>query len=339
MTKTRFNFLLLIFVFFLISVSVGFRADFVGSDTPLYTEIYNSQLSQAEPFVSFEYLYNFLSMSLAFFGLNVHVFFTLISLLGFVALVVFSLLLSNRFFVRNVSSEYLCALMGLFLFLSPVFFNAQTNVIRQGVSMFYLYIFFISILCQLNWGWSVFFAAISVGFHYTSAIYVALFFLLFISYRLLFYFSTLSFILYVSGFSEKVLMFVSGYAPIDLYGKIMDYGVHSNYLAGVRVDFAVFTFVIGCCFSLAIALLFRLEIRRQLFSLFKVYWILVLPFFYLGFGAFSDRYLLGAWLFVSIMAGVLCTQVRFIKVPFEAFFLFFGVFALFFISQIHGLFS
>jgi hypothetical protein len=96
--------------------------------------------------------------------------------LGFVALVVFSLLLSNRFFVRNVSSEYLCALMGLFLFLSPVFFNAQTNVIRQGVSMFYLYIFFISILCQLNWGWSVFFAAISVGFHYTSAIYIALFF-------------------------------------------------------------------------------------------------------------------------------------------------------------------
>jgi hypothetical protein len=91
MTKTRFNFLLLIFVFFLISVSVGFRADFVGSDTPLYTEIYNSQLSQAEPFVSFEYLYNFLSMSLAFFGLNVHVFFTLISLLGFIALVVFSL--------------------------------------------------------------------------------------------------------------------------------------------------------------------------------------------------------------------------------------------------------
>jgi hypothetical protein len=35
----------------------------------------------------------------------------------------------------------------------------------------------------------------------------------------------------------------------------------------------------------------------------------------------------------------LCTQVRFIKVPFEAFFLFFGIFALFFISPIHGLFS
>jgi hypothetical protein len=339
MTKTSFNFLLLIFVFFLTSVSVGFRADFVGSDTLLYTEIYNSQFSPTESLVKFEYLYNFLSVSLAFLGLNVHVFFTLLSLLSFVALVVFSLLLSNRFFLRNVSSAYLCALMGLFLFLSPVFLNAQTNVIRQGVSLFYLYIFFISILCQLNWGWSVFFAAISVGFHYTSAIYIALFFLLFISYRLLFYFSTLSFILYISGFSEKFLILVSGYAPIDLYGKVIEYGVGHNYLAGVRVDFAVFTFVIGCCFSLAIALLFRLETRRQLFSLFKVYWILVLPFFYLGFGAFSDRYLLGAWLFVSIMAGVLCTQVRFIKVPFEAFFLFFGIFALFFISPIHGLFS
>ena len=339
MTKTSFNFLLLIFVFFLISVSVGFRADFFGSDTLLYTEIYNSQFSPTESLVKFEYLYNFLSVSLAFFGLNVHVFFTLLSLLSFVALVVFSLLLSNRFFLRNVSSAYLCALMGLFLFLSPFFLNAQTNVIRQGVSLFYLYIFFISILCQLNWGWSVFFAVISVGFHYTSAIYVGLFFLLFISYRWLFYFSTLSFILYVSGFSEKLLILVSGYAPIDLYGKVIAYGVGHNYLTGVRVDFAVFTFVIGCCFSLAIALLFRLETRRQLFSLFKVYWILALPFFYLGVGAFSDRYLLGAWLFVSIMAGVLCTQVRFIKVPFEAFFLFFGIFALFFISQIHGLFS
>ncbi len=178
MTKTRFNFLLLIFVFFLISASVGFRADFVGVDTPVYTKIYESQLLQSEPLVHFEYLYDFLSMSLAFFGLSAHVFFTLISLLCFVALVVFSLLLNNRFFVRNVSSEYLCALMGVFLFLSPVFFNAQTNVIRQGVSVFYLYIFFISILCQINWGWSVFFAVISVGFHYTSAIYAALFFLL-----------------------------------------------------------------------------------------------------------------------------------------------------------------
>jgi len=89
-----------------------------------------------------------------------------------------------------------------------------------------------------------------------------------------------------------------------LYQTIVNYGVYAEHTSGIRLDFAGFTIVAGLFFWLIGTYFLHEDKRTKFINLVKIYWILTIPFFCLGFAGFSDRYLYPAWLYLSILSAI-----------------------------------
>ncbi len=111
--------------------------------------------------------------------------------------------------------------------------------------------------------------------------------------------------LYMTGLSMKCIKFISSVSSVNLYEQIINYGVKSGYKTGVRLDFAIFTLVVGLLFYGLAKLTLQGTLQKRFFNLLKIYWILSLPFFIFGFGAYSDRYLLPAWVYIPALSATL----------------------------------
>lgn len=163
-----------------------------------------------------------------------------------------------------------------------------------------------SFVVRANLKTLVFSLAIAFGFHHTSIIVVAFSPLVFLRYRTVFYSVLAACFFYLCGLSEKLLQLFSRLSHIDLYSQIYNYagGAQSGYHIGRRLDFALFTLAAGMIFNF-IGNRFLMASDKTMFSqLVKIYWVLVLPFFFFGFAAYSDRYLLPGWLFLSVLGAV-----------------------------------
>jgi hypothetical protein len=335
----RFNlWFVLMLLILIVSVSVGFRPEAVGSDTPLYSEIYTDLLNSVSPLVSFEYLYDFLAIGSAQVGLPVGAFFTLISLFGFSAVFFLARLIGCYLNDSMAGSLRLFVLLTIFLLASPFFFSSQVNVIRHGVSILFAQLFLVGLVCHIKRHWLLVIAVVSIGFHYTAFLYIGLSVLLLLPYWALLLLLGISFVSYITGTSEAFVLLISSLSAIDFHGKISDYGAGSDYVRGVRLDFALFTMSLGVITSFIVAIFIRKKQALKVLNLSKVYWVLALPFFYAGFGAYSDRYLLGAWLYLSVIFGVLMfisTTARQISLSIFLVVLFLSV--LFFVVRAQGL--
>jgi hypothetical protein len=100
----------------------------------------------------------------------------------------------------------------------------------------------------------------------------------------------------------NINQYILRYIPY-IYSKIMNYGL-SGYKQGTRYDFALFTVGIGIIMHFLSKLLLSSEEQNKFSPLLSIYWLLAFPFFIMGFGAYSDRYLLPSWLWMSILTTV-----------------------------------
>jgi hypothetical protein len=94
---------------------------------------------------------------------------------------------------------------------------------------------------------------------------------------------------------------VSGF---ELYKKITEYGVNEGYRTGVRFDFAIFSIIFGFLFEIIGMSISSLKERLKIKQCIKLYWVTLLPFFFFGFGAFSDRLLFTSWIYLSFLAAM-----------------------------------
>lgn len=291
--------LLLLAVFAFGMWVVGSRGIDVGTDTSAYANFFerigpNPIQTRMEPgFV-------FVSWLMKMGGLGVKGYqaglFGLLLLIATVAARRYFLYLgAQRGFLTFLSASV------MLLFLSPMFVNGSINAVRQGLAALLVFASLMSFQ-QRRWGLFAIFGALATSFHLSSLLYLACAPALLLSPRMLRWVAAAALLAYASGLS---MMAVRALAP-PLYTFVMTYAFNPEYRSGVRLDFALFS-IFWYVVPHLLAPLVKAEYREELLHGAAVYLVMVLPFFAVGWGSYSNRFLLPAWLSVSlILAALLC---------------------------------
>lgn len=320
LNKKKVVFLFLSVVILIVSYVVGYRDLSVGADTSTYANKFLHGASckcfgSSEPgFEAFLYPMYFVSLS----PQNI---FMIISIL--IYLLVFFIAVKA---VRNLGGnreygyrEYIM-IFSMFIML-PLVFQVHVNAIRQGLSALFLLVSFFYIL-ESNRKVSFLYLLLSALFHY-SALLIIPFYVLFFYFNFrvnyvyassIFIFLILSF-LYLLGFSEDLVRYLSGFFNIPLWDAVKSYGEFSGYKVGVRYDFYFYSFTL--MLPVFLYSIYNVNVRKY----FSFLVVAMIPFLILGWGAYSNRYLLNVWLYISF--GVICLvflRISFFKYFYTVFF-------------------
>lgn len=277
---------------------VGTRGLDIGTDTSTYATFFHylggTFETRLEPgFVLFSYLLKRLGLDVI--GYQIALFALLLVIIAVSSRRYFDYLGATRGYLT-----FLCASLML-LYLSPMFVNASINAVRQGLASLLVFAALLAFQ-QRKWWPFVLYGAVAGSLHLSSLMYLAFAPLLFVRARVLRYVAALAFLMYCTGVS---MILVRALIPA-LYNFVMTYTFDPDYRAGVRIDFAVFS-IFWYGLPLLLAPLVRSPYRERIKESTAVYLVMLLPFFAVGWGYFSNRYLLPAWLATSlILAAILC---------------------------------
>ncbi|GAA5075215.1 EpsG family protein [Lysobacter panacisoli] len=192
----------------------------------------------------------------------------------------------------------------MLLFVSPMFVNASINAVRQGLAALLVFTSLLSFQ-RRQWGRFLLYGALASSLHLSSLLYLVFAPVLLFGTRMQRVIALVAFAMYVSGVS---MMLVRALLP-TLYEVVMSYTANSFSRSGVRVDFAVFS-IFWYMLPHALAPLVRADVRQKIKDSTAVYLAMMLPFFGIGWGFFSNRYLLPAWLSVSLILAAMIFHSR-----------------------------
>lgn len=281
---------------------VGSRSIDVGTDTQSYVILFlklrqNIVETRIEPgFVLF-------TRVLGYLGINVFAYQAALFSMLLLTVVVssrkyFHFLGEKRDYLTYLTASLAC------MFLSPIFVNASINLLRQGLASLLIFTALMAFY-KRQWWQYLLYAVLASSIHYSSLMYLALAPLLLLSLPRLRILAVLAFVSYCSGFSQYI---VKHELPA-LYTFIMEYSVNATYRRGTRIDFAIFS-----CFWYVLPWVVAPFVQKSAATKIKestiVYLVLLLPFFAIGFGNFSNRYLFPAWLTASLLVAALVFKSR-----------------------------
>lgn len=281
---------------------VGGRPLHIGEDTETYAAFFDA-LGAGLPETRLEIGFVYLSYALRRLGLGLQGYQTALFALMLLAAAV-AVRINHRRFPPTVAYPTLLCASLMLLFISPMFVNASINAVRQGLAA---PLVFAALLCfqQRRWVGFAILGAVAASLHTSSLLYLLCAPALLLKPNLLRTVALLACLAYVAGLTMKV---VSIGLP-SLYTTVMEYTANDNYRAGVRIDFAVFT-LFWYLLMLGVAPWVRAEARRALADAASVYLVMALPFFMIGWGYFSNRYLLPAWMAMSLILAAACCYSR-----------------------------
>ena len=274
---------------------VGSRPLDIGTDTATYAQFYEALGSgpletRLEPgFVALSTALHRLGLDIT--GYQTALFATML-LTVFVAVYVYHQALGRPRGGLGLLSAGL-----MLLFVSPMFVNASINALRQGLAALPVFAALLSFQQRRWWAFAVL-GAVACSLHLSSALYLVCAPLLLLRERWLGALAVLAFVAYVTGLSAIV---VRTGAPA-LHEFVMEYTANERTRSGVRVDFAVFSVFWYVLARLALPMV-RAPLRDAMRESTSVYLVMLLPFFAVGWGFFSNRYLLPAWLAASLVLG------------------------------------
>ncbi|WP_049623638.1 EpsG family protein [Frateuria defendens] len=281
---------------------VGLRGIDVGTDTHVYAAYFVS-LREGVGGTRFEPSFVLFTHALSSAGMSLHAYQA--SLFALMLLTVF---VASRRYFDYLGSErgYLGFLVAalMWLFLSPTFVNGAINAVRQGVASMLV---FTALLAFHRRQWRAFFVygALAVSFHYSSLLYLACAPVLLLSERMLRLAAAAAFLAYCSGLT---MLLVRTGVPV-LYNMVMAYSPNAVYRAGVRLDFALFS-IFWYLLPYVLGRLVREPFDRRIQHGAAIYLAELLPFFLIGWGNYSNRYLLPAWMSASLMLAAMCFHSR-----------------------------
>ena len=192
----------------------------------------------------------------------------------------------------------------MLLYVSPMFVNATINAVRQGLAALLVFASLLSFQRKQWWSF-VLFGATASSLHLSSLLYLVFAPVLLFGTRMQRLIAVIAFAAYVSGVS---MMVIRAFVP-SLYELVMTYTATQYYRIGVRYDFAVFS-IFWYTLPYLLAPLVRAEYREKIKESAAVYLVMTLPFFAVGWGYFSNRYLLPAWLSVSLILAAMLVHSR-----------------------------
>lgn len=286
-------FLLLAMFFCALSVAVGHRDITVGTDTANYTNIFNS-IEYTFETSRIEFLFKYLTYGIKFFEVSLEIYFAILFVL-FNFLYLFSYF---RAAGQNRKVEELFILIGL-MFSSSWYLVATLNGLRQGLSLPLLYL---SLLCfsERKFIFSIFFIVASLGFHKSVILALPFFFLVFFRARFVFLFFVFSSGLYLFGISESLVFLISNALGVSLYNDISDFGAEANNWVGFQADFFGYS-LFWFFFLFFLRRYVKQKYLDDYLKLWKFYCVLIMPYFYFGFGGYSNRYAFIGWLFLPLI--------------------------------------
>lgn len=300
--RTVLSLLLLAVAFAFTDVVVGIRGIDIGTDTSNYAMFFTS-MRDGLVATRFEPGFVFVTRVLSATGMSVAGY----QMVLFWILLLTIIAASRRYFDYLGSERgYLTLLVAgsMLLFLSPMFVNASINAVRQGLAALLV---FAALLAFHRRQWRGFFVygVLASCFHYSSLLYLAFAPMLLLNVRLLRIVAVVAFVAYCSGVTMIVVRALSPY----VYNAVMDYSLSSTYRAGVRIDFAVFS-IFWYILPFIMSPFVRKPFDKRIADSTAIYLVMVLPFFVLGWGNFSNRYLLPAYLATSLMMGAIFCHSR-----------------------------
>lgn len=272
-----------------------------GTDTRVYAGIFEA-MRAGLPETRLEFGFIYLTYALYNLGLSVTAYqgALFVALLGSVMVAVGAY--HARFADACRLSTYLAASLML-LFVSPMFMQGAINAIRQGISAPLL----LAAMLQFQrrkWFAFALLGFLATSFHLSSGLYLAFAPLLLFRRNTQIAVGLLAFFAYVSGLSRLLVQV----ALPSLYEFVMEYTANDAAFTkiGVRPDFAVFSvfwYVLAWLALPMVSQRFRDAVRDGA----AIYLVLLLPFFAVGWGYYSNRYLLPGWWTASLLlAAVLC---------------------------------
>lgn len=279
---------------------VGTRGLDIGTDTSTYAAFFERFAYGGSVETRLEPGFVFLTYVLSRLGLGV----TGYQAALFALMLLTICIAARRYFEQlGPSRGYLTFLSAavMLLFVSPMFVNASINAIRQGLAALLVFAALLSFQ-QGRWWRFVLYGALASSLHVSSLMFLVLAPMLWLKERSLRWIAAAAFLGYCAGLTMLLLQVASP----ALYGAIMAYTANPEYRSGVRIDFAVFS-IFWYVLALLASPLVRGEHRERFKASTAVYLVMLLPFFAIGWGFFSNRYLLPAWLTVSLLlAAILC---------------------------------
>jgi hypothetical protein len=278
---------------------VGTRALDIGTDTHTYAGFFEGLgrgpvETRLEPgFVLISHVLN--RLGLGVIGYQTALFALLLLIVGVAGRRYFRYLEGERGYLTFLSASL------MLLYLSPMFVNASINTVRQGLAALLVFAALLSFHRRKGWQF-VLYGAVACSLHLSTLLYLVFAPLLLFNARVLRWAAAAAFVLYCTGLSMGL---VQSFAP-GLYELVMQYTANPNYRSGTRIDFAVFSIFWYLLAQLA-APLVKSPYRERIKDSASVYLVMLLPFFAIGWGYFSNRYLLPGWLAISmIFAAILC---------------------------------
>jgi hypothetical protein len=280
---------------------VALRDIDVGTDTGVYASVF---LAMRNGLIATRFEPGFLLITAALSATGISV----AAYQGFLFLTLLAtIVLATRYYHDYLEGEsaYLTFLTAslLFLFLSPLFMNASINAVRQGLASLLVFAALLAFY-QRQWRNFFLFGVLATSFHYSSVLYLVFAPALLLNSRTLRVVGIVAFLAYCSGLT----MLVIRVALPAVYTFVMAYDASSIFRSGVRLDFAAFSFF-WYGLPYVVARMVREPVRERIIRSTAIYLVMLLPFFLVGWGSFSNRYLLPAWMSASlVVAAIFCNS-------------------------------
>jgi hypothetical protein len=235
---------------------------------------------------------------------NYHVYLSIIFVIFNLSLFLFFYKLIHLLKIGN-SEIFLIILIG-FTLSSDWYNNFSYNGLRQGLSAPFLYISILYIF-KKKYFKSILFLFLALSFH-KSVLFVIIFFpILFFNnkYTILIY--LLMGLIYFLDLSKFLVFYISQFLNLPLYALVSEYGGDDALYKGFSFKFFFYSFFL-VLFFLAINFTFRKYFSfsniLNMNFLFKMYSVLIGPFFLLGYSGYSNRYAIFGWFFIPIIYSV-----------------------------------
>jgi len=305
-------FTIFIFLSILISIFIGTRLPNVGSDTENYIRHFYQSSIANEIYNRFEIGFSLLMQLFSKTISSVEVFFSFVAFtITLTYMHTFRKIYSKCFFDEIPSMTVMTIFFSLLLF-SSWYITSTTNGLRQGLSLVFLYWAFVELFYNSKKFKFIILFIIAISFHYSALLTIPFLLLHYLRFRLVFFIWVLTGLGYMTGANELGVKIISDTLNLPIYEYVKYYSLEKgseNQGGGMYEGFIMSFFIYTLFWPVLLLIILKIKCRfksklantENIYTLLKIYFLLSLVYFIMGFGPFSNRYALFSWLLVPVM--------------------------------------
>lgn len=320
MQHNKKSLLVLIILGIIVSALIGLRSSDVGRDTVSYISYFSDSVVYGviDKFeFGFSYLLYFISNTIN----SVDFFFFIIALIITSCYIIFFYKLYLKLFKPHRSSVGRYIIFFTILLFSSWYYTLTTNGIRQGVSIAFIYLALYYLFYEQKKVKFIIISLLAISFHLSAIVILPIFLFYKTRFRLVFIAWVLSGIGYFTSTNELFIEWISIKFNLPIYQLVKFYAVERGEQPGdgLYYGFDLKFFIYTIFWPLLLLILSKWKSqsksyelnKKEVFVLIKIYFFLSIPYFLLGFGAFSNRFAVLSWFLIPVLQFYSISSLRF----------------------------